>query len=249
MASRAPGLEPIAIQNHMSRCPSSAWLRWYCSNPLRGRHRAASSRLPLFPRIPLGVPPRQHERISHVPRNHVEVQVEHRLPRRSAARLQHVTPAAPRSSYARRASSCATRAHAATSSGSAVSRSSVCSRETTRQWPRVAGAMSMKATVRASACTISAGISPATILQKRQSVIVRSKRPLDTTARSAVVSASQWIQPAPPGNARRCGSWPSSHNATATATACCAVCAPPVSPRSATRPSTARSGGSPAAVR
>src|SRR6478735_5764111 len=37
------------------------------------------------------------------------------------------------------------------------------------RWPRVAGLMSMKATVRSSSCTLVAGISPATILQNRQS--------------------------------------------------------------------------------
>src|SRR4051794_39564374 len=37
------------------------------------------------------------------------------------------------------------------------------------RWPRVAGLMSMKAIVRSSSWTLVAGISPATILQNRQS--------------------------------------------------------------------------------
>ena len=40
----------------------------------------------------------------------------------------------------------------------------------TSAWPRLAGWMSMKAIVRSSESTIVAGSSPATILQKMQSV-------------------------------------------------------------------------------
>src|SRR3954467_11187017 len=61
---------------------------------------------------------------------------------------------------------CATAARAA---GAISSRSRVWTRGTTSAWPRVAGLMSMNVTVRSSEATIVAGISPATILQKRQS--------------------------------------------------------------------------------
>jgi hypothetical protein len=44
----------------------------------------------------------------------------------------------------------------------------LCTRGTTSACPRVAGLMSMKATVRSSSATMVAGISPATMLQKRQ---------------------------------------------------------------------------------
>src|SRR5436189_5490324 len=55
------------------------------------------------------------------------------------------------------------------SSSETSMRSAECSRGTTSAWPRVAGLMSMKATVCSSEPTICAGTSPATIPQKRQS--------------------------------------------------------------------------------
>src|SRR4051794_33564263 len=84
-------------------------------------------------------------------------------------------------------------------SSSAISnRSAECVRGTTSAWPRVAGFMSMNATVCSSESTICAGTSPATIPQKRQSLpstaaqlICRPARRLHEPAgeRDRVVSA------------------------------------------------------------
>src|SRR3954464_5818722 len=78
-------------------------------------------------------------------------------------------PSAPRRSRARVAPRGAAAATAARSSASIAPRSGAWRRGTTRAWPRVAGLMSMNATVRSSSATIAPGISPATILQNRQS--------------------------------------------------------------------------------
>src|SRR4051795_7650952 len=81
-------------------------------------------------------------------------------------RVMPSAPSAVLAARARRWPACAT---AARSSGSISSRSRAWVRGTTSAWPRVAGLMSMNETVRSSCATIVAGISPATILQKRQS--------------------------------------------------------------------------------
>src|SRR3954470_16921145 len=81
-------------------------------------------------------------------------------------RLMPSAPSAVLAARARRWPACAT---AARSAGSISSRSRAWVRGTTSAWPRVAGLMSMNETVRSSCATIVAGISPATILQKRQS--------------------------------------------------------------------------------
>ena len=65
-----------------------------------------------------------------------------------------------------------------------------CSRGTTRTWPRVAGLMSMKATVRSSSATRVAGISPATILQNRQSGSAGHRRGRVIQRRAAIRSAA-----------------------------------------------------------
>src|SRR5947209_1733716 len=83
--------------------------------------------------------------------------------------LRRLTPSAPSRSLTRWASRCAAAAQAARSSSPTSSRSRACSRGTTSRCPRVAGLMSMKATVRSSSSTFVDGISPATILQNRQS--------------------------------------------------------------------------------
>ena len=59
------------------------------------------------------------------------------------------------------------------------------SRGTTSACPRVAGLMSMKATVCSSESTIWAGTSPATIPQKRQSLGHRARQPIDRAGRIA----------------------------------------------------------------
>ncbi len=62
----------------------------------------------------------------------------------------------------------------ASRSSSAISiRSAEWARGTTRAWPRVAGLMSMNATVRSSESRIWPGMSPATMPQNRQSFIGR----------------------------------------------------------------------------
>src|SRR5436190_5547875 len=83
--------------------------------------------------------------------------------------FMRLTPSAPRRSLTRAARRRAAAVVAARSSSPISSRSRECSRGTTRRWPRVAGLMSMNATVRSSSATLVAGISPATILQNRQS--------------------------------------------------------------------------------
>src|SRR4051812_7605800 len=83
--------------------------------------------------------------------------------------LMRLMPSAPSVALAVCAIRWPARATAARSSGSISSRSRACARGTTSAWPRVAGLMSMNVTVRASLATIVAGISPATILQNRQS--------------------------------------------------------------------------------
>src|SRR4051794_14671794 len=83
--------------------------------------------------------------------------------------FNRLTPSAPRRSLARAARRRAVARHAARSSPSMSRRSRACSRGTTSRWPRVAGLMSMNETVRSSESTFVAGISPATILQKRHS--------------------------------------------------------------------------------
>src|ERR1700755_516323 len=83
--------------------------------------------------------------------------------------LMRFTPSDERFSDTRCAITCAVRAHAARSSGSISSRSVACSRGITSLCPRVAGWMSMTAIVRSSSYTRVLGISPATILQNRQS--------------------------------------------------------------------------------
>src|SRR3954451_13910616 len=83
--------------------------------------------------------------------------------------FRRLTPSAPSRSLTRGARRRAVAAHAARSSSSISSRSRACARGTTSRCPRVAGLMSMKATVRSSSATLVPGISPATILQKRQS--------------------------------------------------------------------------------
>src|SRR3954464_330527 len=55
----------------------------------------------------------------------------------------------------------------------------VCSLGMTRAWPRVHGLMSMKAIVLSSSSILCAGISPATILQKRQSGSAIGAEPSD----------------------------------------------------------------------
>src|SRR3954447_2109828 len=83
--------------------------------------------------------------------------------------FRRLTPSAPRRSLTRCARRRAADAHAARSVSSISSRSRVCSRGTTSRWPRVAGLMSMKATVRSSSATLVPATSPETILQNRQS--------------------------------------------------------------------------------
>src|SRR3954447_24955104 len=83
--------------------------------------------------------------------------------------FRRLTPSAPRRSLTSFARRRAATAHAARSSSSISRRSRACARGTTSRCPRVAGLMSMKATVRSSSATLVPGISPATILQKRQS--------------------------------------------------------------------------------
>src|SRR3954447_3100805 len=83
--------------------------------------------------------------------------------------FRRFTPSASSRSFARRASFWAIRAHASRSSAGTSSRSVLCSRGMTSRCPFVAGLMSMKATVRSSSSTRVDGISPATILQNRQS--------------------------------------------------------------------------------
>src|SRR3954447_6245227 len=83
--------------------------------------------------------------------------------------FRRFTPSASSRSFARRASFWAIRAHASRSSAGTSSRSVLCSRGITSRCPFVAGLMSMNATVRSSSSTRVDGISPATILQNRQS--------------------------------------------------------------------------------
>src|SRR3954454_17533936 len=83
--------------------------------------------------------------------------------------FRRFTPSASSRSFARRASFWAIRAHASRSSAGTSSRSVLCSRGITSRCPLVAGLMSMNATVRSSSSTRVDGISPATILQNRQS--------------------------------------------------------------------------------
>src|SRR5919108_5313987 len=83
--------------------------------------------------------------------------------------LRRLTPSAASRSVTRPASFWAIRAQASRSSCGTSSRSVLCSRGTTSRCPFVAGLMSMKATVRSSSSTRVDGISPATILQNRQS--------------------------------------------------------------------------------
>src|SRR2546421_11238792 len=90
--------------------------------------------------------------------------------------FMRLTPSAPRRSLTRAARRRAAAVVAARSASPISSRSRECSRGTTRRWPRVAGLMSMKATVRSSSPTLVAGISPATILQNRQSGSLATRR-------------------------------------------------------------------------
>src|SRR4051812_31842013 len=90
--------------------------------------------------------------------------------------FMRLTPSAPRRSLTRVARRRAADAVAARSSSPISSRSRECSRGTTSRWPRVAGLMSMKATVRSSSSTLVAGTSPATILQNRQSGSLATRR-------------------------------------------------------------------------
>src|SRR4051812_23490197 len=83
--------------------------------------------------------------------------------------LRRFTPSAPMRSCARPASFWAIRMTASRSSCGTSSRSVLCSRGITSRCPLVAGLMSMNATVRSSSSTRVDGISPATILQNRQS--------------------------------------------------------------------------------
>src|SRR5437763_14177318 len=78
-------------------------------------------------------------------------------------------PSADRRSFMRAASLCDAAATAHRSSRSTSSRSAEWARGTTSACPRVAGAMSMNASVRSSSSTIVDGRSPAMILQKMQS--------------------------------------------------------------------------------
>src|SRR4051795_3198791 len=81
--------------------------------------------------------------------------------------FRRLTPSAPSARSARPATRFAVRAHAARSSSPTSSRSAAWARGTTSAWPRVAGAMSMNASVRSSSSTTVAGRSPATIRQNR----------------------------------------------------------------------------------
>ena len=80
-----------------------------------------------------------------------------------------MTPSAASRSLIRLASRWEAIITARRSSASTLSRSAEWARGTTSAWPRVAGAMSRKATVRSSSSTILEGSSPARILQKMQS--------------------------------------------------------------------------------
>ena len=63
------------------------------------------------------------------------------------------------------------------SSSAISSRSAEWLRGITSAWPRVHGLMSMKATVCSSSSTRADGSSPATILQKMQSSVIRANPP------------------------------------------------------------------------
>src|SRR4051794_23402075 len=82
--------------------------------------------------------------------------------------FRRLTPSAPSADWARFASRFAAAATAASSSSAICRRSVAWRRGTTSACPRVAGLMSMKATVRSSSSTTVDGSSPATILQKMQ---------------------------------------------------------------------------------
>src|SRR4051794_3379044 len=87
--------------------------------------------------------------------------------------LMRLTPSAPRRSRTLSARRWAALTVVASTSGSAVHRSSMCSLGMTSACPQVAGLMSMKASVCSSSSTLMAGTSPATILQKMQSSAMR----------------------------------------------------------------------------
>ena len=105
----------------------------------------------------LGVP-RQPQRVAVVARDHVHVEVEDGLPCRAAARVERLTPSAP-SALAHRAAQPLrgdARPPRRSSPGDLV-QVAACSRGITSAWPRVAGLMSMKATVRSSSSTLVRG--------------------------------------------------------------------------------------------
>src|SRR3954465_2506645 len=82
--------------------------------------------------------------------------------------FKRLTPSAPSADWARFASRFAAAATAASSSSAICRRSVAWRRGTTSACPRVAGLMSMNATVRSSSSTIVDGRAPGTILQKMQ---------------------------------------------------------------------------------
>src|SRR5215210_8642830 len=85
--------------------------------------------------------------------------------------LIRLMPSASRTSFMWRARRCAARTVAERSSASISSRPAECRRGTTSACPGVAGAMSMKATVRSSESIVWLGTEPSTMPQKRQSAI------------------------------------------------------------------------------
>ena len=123
--------------------------------------------------------PRQLQRVVLVARDHVEVEVEDRLPGGRPAGVEDVEAVGlerlvhPRAPAGGRRASCARGPRRRSPSGRRE-----CARGTTSAWPRVAGLMSMKATVCSSESTICAGTSPATIPQKRQSLAIGARQPI-----------------------------------------------------------------------
>ena len=163
-AGNVAGTRPGSRGDHRDDAGPSTHERSRLAQPLR-RGAAISSRSPGAGH------PRQLQRIIRVARDHVHVEVEDRLPGRRAARVQQVDPVgAEPLGDTRAASRCA-----ATATRRQVLRvgleqiRDVRLRGTTSAWPRVAGLMSMNATVLVLGNDLPRGSSPATILQNRQS--------------------------------------------------------------------------------
>src|SRR4051795_9828151 len=102
--------------------------------------------------------------------------------------LRRFTPSASRRSFTRTAIALASCMTASRSSSGMLRRSSEWARGITSRWPRVAGEMSMNATVRSSSATIVAGASPAAMAQKMQSSLtarqrIQPRRPADRPRR------------------------------------------------------------------